>query len=78
MDGVTRGYLWSLRHVLRFRRSMLLVTLSFIGLTVWLYMIVPKGFFPDQDAGLIIGTAQAAPDTSFQAMQQLQEKAVAS
>ena len=56
---------------------MLLVTLALIGLTVWLYMIVPKGFFPDQDTGLIIGTTRGPPDTSFQAMQQLQEKVVA-
>ena len=38
--------------MLRFRRIMLVVTLALIGLTVWLYMIVPKGFFPDQDTGL--------------------------
>jgi multidrug efflux pump len=77
MDGMTRGYLWSLRHVLRWRRLMLVFTLGLIGLTVWLYMIVPKGFFPDQDTGLVIGTTRAPPDTSYQAMLQLQEKVVA-
>ena len=52
-------YLWSLRHVLRWRRVMLVFTLGLIGLAVWLYMIVPKGFFPNQDTGLIIGTTRA-------------------
>ena len=56
---------------------MLVFTLGLIGLTVWLYMIVPKGFFPDQDTGLVIGTTRAPPDTSYQAMLQLQEKVVA-
>ncbi|MFC7474815.1 efflux RND transporter permease subunit [Dankookia sp. GCM10030260] len=77
MDGLTRGYLWTLRHVLRWRRLMLVFTLGLIGVTVWLYMIVPKGFFPDQDTGLVIGTTRAPPDTSYQAMLQLQDKVVA-
>ncbi|RYJ02195.1 MAG: acriflavine resistance protein B, partial [Acetobacteraceae bacterium] len=77
MEGMTRGYLWSLRHVLRFRRIMLVLTIGLIGLTVWLYMIVPKGFFPDQDTGLIIGTTRGSPETSFQSMQQMQERVVA-
>ncbi|TDH64002.1 acriflavine resistance protein B [Dankookia rubra] len=77
MDGLTRAYLWSLRRVLRWRRAMLVLTLGLIGLTVWLYVIVPKGFFPDQDTGLVIGTTRAPPDTSYQAMLQLQDKVVA-
>ncbi|MBX6742283.1 MAG: efflux RND transporter permease subunit [Acetobacteraceae bacterium] len=76
MTGLTEGYLWSLRHVLRFRRIMLLFTLGLVGLTVWLYVVVPKGFFPEQDTGLIMGSTRAAPDTSFQAMQQMQEQVV--
>ncbi|MDB5371972.1 MAG: mdtC [Belnapia sp.] len=77
MEAMTNGYLWSLRHVLRFRRIMLVVTLGLIGLTVWLYMIVPKGFFPDQDTGLVMGTTRGPPETSFQSMQQMQERVVA-
>jgi multidrug efflux pump len=45
--------------------------------TVWLYTIVPKSFFPDQDTGLIVGTTRAPPDISYAAMLQLQEKVVA-
>ncbi len=77
MEALVTGYLWSLAHVLRFRRLALLATLGLIGLTVWLYTVVPKGFFPDQDSGLIIATTRAPPDTSFQAMQRMQEQVVA-
>ena len=76
MDGVTRGYLWSLRHALRWRRLMLLATLGLVGATVWLYVVVPKSFFPEQDTGLIIATTRASADTSYQAMIGLQERVV--
>ncbi len=55
---------WALRH----SRFMLLVLLATIGLNVYLYVIVPKGFFPQQDTGRIIGSIQADQATSFQAM----------
>ncbi|MCK8783588.1 efflux RND transporter permease subunit [Roseomonas sp. NAR14] len=74
MDGMTEGYMRSLALVLRFRRSMLLFTLGLVGLTVWLYVIVPKGFFPEQDTGLIAGTTVAANDTSFQTMLAIQQR----
>ncbi|MFT8243068.1 efflux RND transporter permease subunit [Roseomonas sp. BN140053] len=74
MDALIRGYLRSLRVALRFRRSMLLLTLGLVGLTVWLYVIVPKGFFPEQDTGLLAGSTQAAPDTSFETMMGLQQQ----
>jgi len=71
MDAVVRGYMRSLGVVLRFRWLMLLANLGFIALTVWLYIVVPKGFFPEQDTGLLVGNAQAAPDTSFATMERL-------
>jgi len=76
MTGLTEGYLWSLRHVLRIRRIMLVFTLGLVGVTVWLYIVVPKGFFPEQDTGLIMASTRAAPDTSFQAMQRMPEQVV--
>ena len=42
--------------------------------TVWLYTVVPKGFFPQQDTGIIMGTTDAAQDISFAAMAELQQK----
>ncbi|MDB5375276.1 MAG: acriflavine resistance protein, partial [Belnapia sp.] len=77
MARLTQAYLRSLHQVLRLRRSMLAATIGLVGLTVWLYAIVPKGFFPEQDTGLLMGYSRAAPDTSFQAMLPLQDRVVA-
>jgi multidrug efflux pump len=75
MDRLVRGYLRSLSLVLRFRWVSLLGTAGLVALTVWLYVIVPKGFFPEQDIGLLRGTVQASSDTSFAAMQGLHTRA---
>ena len=45
-----------------------MVMLGTIALTGYLYVVIPKGFFPQQDTGLIIGIAEAAQDISFPAM----------
>jgi multidrug efflux pump len=76
MDAVVRGYMRSLGWVLRFRWIALAGTVGLIGVTAWLYVVVPKGFFPEQDTGLIFGGTRAPPDTSFQAMMELQERVV--
>ncbi|WP_118179841.1 efflux RND transporter permease subunit [Paraburkholderia phosphatilytica] len=55
---------WSLRHP----RLVMLILLVTVGLNVWLYVIVPKGFFPQQDTGRLVGGIQADQSTSFQAM----------
>ncbi|MCS6297569.1 MAG: multidrug efflux RND transporter permease subunit [Nitrospira sp.] len=65
-----RGYATSLTWVLRHPRLMLVVTLATMALTVYLYILVPKGFFPQQDTGRLFGNIQAAQDISFQAMRQ--------
>ena len=64
------GYATSLAWVLRHPRTMLVVTLGTMALTVYLYILVPKGFFPQQDTGRLFGNIQAAQDISFQAMRQ--------
>lgn len=74
MDRLVAGYMRSLAVALRWRRSMLALTFGLIGLTVWLYTVVPRGFFPDQDSGLIFGFVQAQPDTSFQQMTVYQQR----
>ena len=76
MDWVIDGYMTSLGFLLRFRRSMVAFTVGLIGVTVWLYVIVPKDFFPPQDTGLMFGVIQASPDTSFQRMLGMQEQTV--
>ena len=74
LDALIGFYLRTLRVVLHFRRTALLATIGFVALTVWLYMVVPKSFFPEQDTGLIQGSSQAAPDTSFDRMLGLQKQ----
>lgn len=75
-DAWLAGYRISLDFVLRHRPVMLLVTLATLGLSVYLYVIVPKGFFPTEDTGFITGTVEAATDISFDGMVERQ-KAVA-
>ena len=64
------GYSSRLRWVLRHQPFMLAVTLATICLSVYLYIIVPKGFFPQQDTGRVGGTILGAQDLSFPAMQE--------
>ncbi|VWC53789.1 AcrB/AcrD/AcrF family membrane protein [Burkholderia lata] len=61
-----RGLDWALAH----RKTMLAVTVATVALTAALFVHMPKGFFPQEDSGLIMGVAQAAPDISPQAMAQ--------
>jgi hydrophobe/amphiphile efflux-1 (HAE1) family protein len=71
------GYQLGLRWVLRHQAFMLLVALLTCFFTVYLYSIVPKGFFPPQDNGQMGGQTEAAQDISFQAMEKLQRQAAA-
>jgi len=63
----------TLRWVLKYRAVTLLVAAATLILTVWLYVIVPKGFFPVQDTGVIQGISEASPRISFSAMAQKQQ-----
>ncbi len=67
---ILRMYELSLGWVLKHSALMLLVTIATLGLNVYLYVIVPKGFFPQQDNGRLNGTFMGDQDTSFQSMQQ--------
>jgi HAE1 family hydrophobic/amphiphilic exporter-1 len=68
------AYEWSLDKVLRARFLMLMVTLATIAGTIWLYVIVPKGFFPTEDTGYVIGITEANTDIAFPAMVAHQQK----
>jgi multidrug efflux pump len=74
LDGIVGWYAKTLGWVLRHQRFTLLVTLSTVGFTVYLYVIVPKGFFPQQDTGRLTGNLLADQDTSFQAMHFLMKR----
>ncbi|HZN50302.1 MAG TPA: efflux RND transporter permease subunit, partial [Methylomirabilota bacterium] len=67
-DGVLAFYRRTLGWVLRHQFLILLVTLGTIGLNIYLFIVVPKGFFPQQDAGRLTGSIQAEQDISFPAM----------
>ncbi len=64
LDFYGRTLAWTLRH----NALVLLVLGATIGLNVWLLVVIPKGFFPTQDNGRLIGAVQADQDISFQAM----------
>ena len=65
---VNRGYEKSLKVALRFPFPVFLTLVAAIGLNVYLYVIIPKGFLPQQDTGRIVGFIQADQSISFQAM----------
>jgi multidrug efflux pump len=67
-QSMQRGYEHTLGWSLRHPRLILLVLIATIGLNVWLYVIIPKGFFPQQDTGRMVGGIMADQSTSFQAM----------
>jgi multidrug efflux pump len=67
-NGMRHRYDVTLRWALRHPRFMLALMLVTIAISVGLFSIVPKGFFPEQDTGRISGTIQAEQDISFQAM----------
>ena len=67
-DGLLNGYARGLRWVLRHQMLMLLLTIGTACLSIYLYVIVPKGFFPQQDTGRLGGSIQAEQDISFQAI----------
>jgi multidrug efflux pump len=75
-----RGFEWiiarygtTLRWVLRHQPATLLLTVATLVLTIVLYIVVPKGFFPIQDTGVILGISEAPPTVSFTAMAERQQ-----
>jgi HAE1 family hydrophobic/amphiphilic exporter-1 len=72
-DKLLDGYAWCLDIVLRHQFVTLMVFFATLALTAYLFVIIPKGFFPQQDTGLISGVSEAAQDISFAEMMQRQE-----
>jgi len=73
-NSVLNLYRIALDGVIRFRLIVLLLTLGTIALTGWLYLQIPKGFFPQEDTGLLRASVEAAPDVSFSVMADYQVK----
>jgi multidrug efflux pump len=76
-NGLLGFYERTLGWVLRHPQPTLLVTLAAVALNVYLYIIVPKGFFPQQDTGRITGSIVGAQDISFPAMKQKLDQLIA-
>ena len=75
-DFILKMYRHSLQWVLRHQPLTLAITIATACLTVYLYIQVPKGFFPQQDTGRVMGSVQADQDISFPAMKTKMEQFV--
>jgi HAE1 family hydrophobic/amphiphilic exporter-1 len=73
-DTLLRAYERGLDLVLRWQLTTLLVFFATLGLSVYLFIQIPKGFFPQQDTGLISATSEAGQDISFKEMMKRQEQ----
>ena len=74
IDWLIEAYGRKLQWVLKHQPLTLLVAIATLGLTVVLYLVVPKGFFPVQDTGVIQGISEAPQSISFAAMSQRQQE----
>ncbi|MDO9344771.1 MAG: MdtB/MuxB family multidrug efflux RND transporter permease subunit [Pseudomonas sp.] len=74
IDWLIARYGSMLQWVLKHQPLTLLVAIATLGLTVFLYLVVPKGFFPVQDTGVIQGISEAPQSISFAAMSQRQQQ----
>ena len=74
IDWMIEAYGRKLQWVLKHQPLTLLVAVATLGLTVVLYLVVPKGFFPVQDTGVIQGISEAPQSISFAAMSQRQQE----
>ncbi len=75
-DAMLAGYESGLRFVLRHRAMTLAATLATMVLSAYLYVTIPKGFFPQQDTGFIVGVSEASQDISYPAMLERQSRLV--
>ncbi len=73
-EGMVAVYARGLRWVLRHRRVTLGIFFATLGLTVYLLVVIHKGYFPTQDTGSMMGQTEASQDISFPAMKALQEQ----
>jgi multidrug efflux pump len=76
MGWALRVYGWTLDIALRHRFLTMIIMLATVVATVNLYVRTPKGYFPEDDTGLVFGSTRAAGDVSFEAMAKLQQRAL--
>ncbi|BAY17427.1 acriflavin resistance protein [Anabaenopsis circularis NIES-21] len=76
-DVILGGYEWSLKRSLKYHRTTMFISGAIVVATVYLFMIVPKGFIPTADVGQITASTQAAEDISFDEMVKHQQAVAA-
>ncbi|MBE9209840.1 efflux RND transporter permease subunit [Nostoc sp. LEGE 06077] len=76
-DVILGGYAWSLKRSLKYHRTTMFISGAIVVATVYLFMIVPKGFIPTADVGQITASTQAAEDISFAEMVKHQQAVAA-
>jgi HAE1 family hydrophobic/amphiphilic exporter-1 len=76
LDGVANFYRVTLDVVLRWKLTTLAVTIASFVISGYMYVNIPKGFFPIEDTGFFVGSTEAAPDISIEAMSELQLKMI--
>jgi HAE1 family hydrophobic/amphiphilic exporter-1 len=77
LNGMNNAYRVTLDIALKFRFTMLLVTFATFGISVWMFITIPKGFFPIEDTGFLTGSTEVAPDTSFPVQAELAQRVIA-
>ncbi|SEB71471.1 multidrug efflux RND transporter permease subunit [Bradyrhizobium erythrophlei] len=73
-DAMLRGYQSGLDLALRWKFTTLMIFFATLALSIYMFVIIPKGFFPQQDVGLITATSEASQDVSFAEMKGKQEE----
>ncbi|MGC9960187.1 efflux RND transporter permease subunit, partial [Roseiarcus sp.] len=73
--ALANGYARGVDFVLRHRFATMLTFIATVIATVYLFIVIPKGFFPQQDTGILFGTTEAGQDVSFAEMYKLQQRA---
>jgi HAE1 family hydrophobic/amphiphilic exporter-1 len=73
-QSALNAYEWTLDRVIAFKSVVMVITILTIAGTVWLYLVIPKGFFPREDTGFVLVTTEALSDISFAAMIERQKK----
>ncbi|WP_243545005.1 efflux RND transporter permease subunit [Pseudodesulfovibrio tunisiensis] len=73
-DRLLRGYRASLRFCIRHRLGTLLASVVMLGVTAWAFVVIPKGFLPSDDQGVIMGFTQARQGISYESMERHQSR----
>ena len=75
-DKMAQAYAKTLKTMFRFQKHIITFVLSIFVINIIFYIFIPKGFFPNEDTGLIYGIGEVLPGTSFDSMKKTEEKLI--